>query len=393
MILESLIINDILILFPMLYYQYYIVHQSNLKKEKLSIVFSMCLFIGFYLSIKYIPNINKEFEFISIVLPLIIASLYNKRIDSYTMMIILLVYYDNTYIMGLFLIIYIIIYEIYRKSDKDNNYFINVISVLISLISLIINYNNIVYFILSSIIFIFNINIINYILNESNKIIDLHMNIKDFEKEKNIKINLFKITHEIKNPLAVIKGYIDMFDVYDSAKSERYINIMKGEITRTLNLLTDFVEFTRISINKDLMSLNSLFDDIKEVLMPLLLDKKINYKFNIENNININADYNRLKQVILNIIKNSIEACDNYGSIIVSSYVEKNTVYIYVKDNGKGMEKEVLDKLSTPFFTTKENGTGLGVSLSKEIISSHKGTINYNSTPKKGTVCKITIPC
>ena len=105
----------------------------------------------------------------------------------------------------------------------------------------------------------------------------------------------------------------------------------------------------------------------------------------------INADYNRIKQVLINIIKNSIEASKENSNIDITCYTNKN-LNIIIKDYGIGMDDEILNKLFIPFNTTKEKGTGLGVCLSKEIIEAHKGKITYNSILNKGTIVKIVLP-
>ena len=107
-----------------------------------------------------------------------------------------------------------------------------------------------------TIVFIICIIIIPIGIEEANNIINLHNNLKHFEKEKELRLSIFKITHEIKNPLAVIKGYLDMFDVDDKDKSNRYLSIMGNELTRTLNLLNDFLEFTKIKIYKKTLNVN-----------------------------------------------------------------------------------------------------------------------------------------
>ena len=104
-------------------------------------------------------------------------------------------------------------------------------------------------------------------------------------------------------------------------------------------------------------------------------------------------DYNRIKQVIINVIKNAVEACrESNGMVTTTAFTEEDYLIIVVKDNGIGMDKFVLDNILVPFYTTKDNGTGLGVSLSKEILEAHGGTINYDSVKGKYTTCKITIP-
>ena len=124
---------------------------------------------------------------------------------------------------------------------------------------------------------------------------------------------------------------------------------------------------------------------------------KQNIKFIIEplqEEIYINGDYNRLNQVLLNIIKNSIEAKDEKKQSYVKLYTKLNqkNIKIYIEDNGVGISKENMKKISEPFFTTKQNGTGLGVLLSKEIITAHDGKIEYKSKENTGTIVTITLP-
>ena len=184
-----------------------------------------------------------------------------------------------------------------------------------------------------------------------------------------------------------------MFESKNIEKSERYVGIMKTEVDRTLNLLTDFMEFSKINIEKKNIDFNILIDDIKDVLIPFFISKNVNFYFEVEENLEIEIDYLRMKQVILNIIKNAVEACSpNTGQVSTTVFKDTGSLYIYVKDNGSGMSTEVLNNMLVPFYTTKEKGTGLGVSLSKEIVEAHKGELSYSSTLGKGTICKITLP-
>ena len=113
-----------------------------------------------------------------------------------------------------------------------------------------------------------------------------------------------------------------------------------------------------------------------------------------ENEFYILADYNRLEQVLINLIKNSMEAIPKDRNGIISVYMKKgiNNIKIYIKDNGDGISKENLEKLKSPFFTTKTRGTGLGVYLCNEIMEAHGGNIRYFSKENKGTKVVITLP-
>ncbi len=399
----ELIISAILVTFPLLIYDYFVIYSQNMKRKKRSIVLKLILYSSLYLAMFYTKNIPFNYRFVSIIIPLILTYLYKEKFTSIVINIIIINYtinYLNYNMISTFMLFFLLYlnFNKYIKSNKNDNIFINNTIILVAMFQIantIMNYSKMLLIdnIHSFIIFTVIIKFLNYFLNESKNVINLHMNLKEFEKDKNMKINLFKITHEIKNPLAVIKGYLSMFDVNNKEKSIKYIKIIKSEVNRSLNLLSDFMEFTKIKINTSNVIFNDLMDDIKEVLIPFFNAKNVKYNFNIEANIEINIDYNRIKQVLINVIKNAVEACpNNMGLVSTTIFKDKDYLYIFVKDNGSGMDKDTLDNILVPFFTTKENGTGLGVSLSKEIILSHKGEISYDSILGKGTTCKITLP-
>ncbi len=399
----ELIISAILVTFPLLIYDYFVIYSQNMKRKKRSIVLKLILYSSLYLAMFYTKNIPFNYRFVSIIIPLILTYLYKEKFTSIVINIIIINYtinYLNYNMISTFMLFFLLYlnFNKYIKSNKNDNIFINNTIILVAMFQIantIMNYSKMFLIdnIHSFIIFTIIIKILNYFLSESKNVINLHMNLKEFEKDKNMKINLFKITHEIKNPLAVIKGYLSMFDVNNKEKSIKYIKIIKSEVNRSLNLLSDFMEFTKIKINTNNVIFSDLMDDIKEVLIPFFNAKNVKYNFNIEANIEINIDYNRIKQVLINVIKNAVEACpNNMGLVSTTIFKDKDYLYIFVKDNGSGMDKDTLDNILVPFFTTKENGTGLGVSLSKEIILSHKGEISYDSILGKGTTCKITLP-
>jgi len=398
-----LVINGIVVVFPILVYTFFIVYEKNMKLEKSNIMLKISLFISMYLALYFKKYVGLNYQISCLILPIILSYLYNEGKVALILSILLCLHSCfslnyNIYTSIIFFLLLYLAYKKYSKSNMSSKFLINssiVLMLIYFVANLIISYNDIVMLdeIISLIMFPLIIYAINYGINESKNIISLHMNLKEFEKEKNIKLNLFKITHEIKNPLTVINGYLSMFDVTDIEKSKRYISILKNEVNRTLNLLSDFMEFTKIKVVKKECNFNDLISDVKEVLIPFFVKKNVSYSFCVQNNIIVNMDYNRIKQVIINVIKNAVEACrESNGMVTTTAFTEEDYLIIVVKDNGIGMDKFVLDNILVPFYTTKDNGTGLGVSLSKEILEAHGGTINYDSVKEKYTTCKITIP-
>lgn len=398
-----LVINGIVVVFPILVYTFFIVYEENMKLEKSNIMLKISLFISMYLALYFKKYVGLNYQISCLILSIILSYLYNEGKVALILSTLLCLHSCfslnyNIYTSIIFFLLLYLAYKKYSKSNMSSKFLINssiVLMLIYFVANLIISYNDIVMLdeIISLIMYSLIIYAINYGINESKNIISLHMNLKEFEKEKNIKLNLFKITHEIKNPLTVVNGYLSMFDVTDIEKSKRYISILKNEVNRTLNLLSDFMEFTKIKVVKKECNFNDLISDVKEVLIPFFVKKNVNYSFCVQNNIIVNMDYNRIKQVIINVIKNAVEACrESNGMVTTTAFTEEDYLIIVVKDNGIGMDKFVLDNILVPFYTTKDNGTGLGVSLSKEILEAHGGTINYDSVKEKYTTCKITIP-
>ena len=398
-----LVINGIVVVFPILVYTFFIVYEENMKLEKSNIMLKISLFISMYLALYFKKYVGLNYQISCLILPIILSYLYNEGKVALILSTLLCLHSCfslnyNIYTSIIFFLLLYLAYKKYSKSNMSSKFLINssiVLMLIYFVANLIISYNDIVMLdeIISLIMYSLIIYAINYGINESKNIISLHMNLKEFEKEKNRKLNLFKITHEIKNPLTVVNGYLSMFDVTDIEKSKRYISILKNEVNRTLNLLSDFMEFTKIKVVKKECNFNDLISDVKEVLIPFFVKKNVSYSFCVQNNIIVNMDYNRIKQVIINVIKNAVEACrESNGMVTTTAFTEEDYLIIVVKDNGIGMDKFVLDNILVPFYTTKDNGTGLGVSLSKEILEAHGGTINYDSVKEKYTTCKITIP-
>jgi signal transduction histidine kinase len=187
-----------------------------------------------------------------------------------------------------------------------------------------------------------------------------------------------KFTHEIKNPLTVCNGYLDMIMKCNEKDKETYIQIVRDEIKRTLNIISNYSN----TIKKEEFNLKYLFQDIKNTLSIYKLNIIINC-----NNKYILGDYSKLKQVFINLIKNSYEA--NSSTIIIN--VEESTNYkISIIDNGIGIKN--INDIYKDYYTTKSTGTGLGIPYSKEIIELHNGKINYYSKENIGTRVEVVLP-
>lgn len=197
-------------------------------------------------------------------------------------------------------------------------------------------------------------------------------------------INYFnKFTHELKNPLTVCNGYLDMMLKCNEEDKFTYIQIVKDEIKRSLNIINDYNNI--LNITKSNFNLYDLLLETKNNL-----EKLYNCKIEIisNNKLDYYGDYSKLKQVLLNIIKNSYEA--NSNLIVIKIDEDKSIYKISIFDNGIGIKN--IDDIYKEYYTTKENGTGLGIPYIKEIIELHRGSINYYSKENIGTRVEVILP-
>ena len=121
---------------------------------------------------------------------------------------------------------------------------------------------------------------------------------------------------------------------------------------------------------------------IENLFKPDLEAENIDFQIDVDSTIEINADPNLLDQVLINLVKNAIEAIKNqpYKSIQLSTRIEQDKVILSIRDNGPGIPDEVLDNIFVPFYTTKQSGSGIGLSLSRQIMGLHKGSIAVKSS-------------
>ena len=381
----------ILLSFPMLVYLIYLFTNKNINSK--NIYFCLSLLSSIYLIKCFGSNILMSFLVLSIVV--IISYIYDYFIPSIILSILIMVIYINNfngiYILGL---AYILILGLYKLKIKKPLYL--ELSIIVSLIVYILwiykfnsNYFNNNLFIVS-ICYVFISNMFYLMCIEGNKILKVHMDYKELKKDEQIHLSLFKITHEIKNPIAVCKGYLDMINLSDKDQVNRFIPIIKKEIERLLIILEDFLSINKVNNNSDIMDINMLIEDVVYKFNNNDIDINNNL---IDDEIYIYGDYNRLNQMLVNIIKNSIEAIDEKGKININSYKRKNDYIVTIEDNGIGMNKEVLSKMREPFYTTKSRGTGLGMSLIYEIASSNKVRIEYLSKENIGTKVVLKFKC
>jgi len=224
------------------------------------------------------------------------------------------------------------------------------------------------------------------------------------KKEKEAWINLMKIiSHELMNSLTPIRALSqNLLHIVDQEKLEEDdFDDIKSSISTIINRsdhLQVFVEnYRKLAMlptpTKIMTPINSLFDDCLRIMAPILKAENIELLNEINSSRSILIDKNQIEQVIINLITNSIYALKEKieKKIFLSSYTENNRFFIIISDNGKGIDSEIRDKVFLPFFTTRKDGAGIGLTLSKNIIEAHGGYLSYQTDDDKTSfvICLI----
>lgn len=201
------------------------------------------------------------------------------------------------------------------------------------------------------------------------------------------------VAHEVRNPLQVTRGFLQLLSEKRMGDEDKYVTMALGELDRASNIITDFLtfakpEFERISV----LNLYDEFIHIESIMLPLCHLNGGKMKLDVSKNLWVKGNSSKFKQAFINIIKNSIESFGDEGFLNMLVYGKDNKVYIHIKDNGEGMQPEMLSRLGEPYFSNKTKGTGLGLMVTFRIIESINGEIHFTSKKGVGTESITILP-
>lgn len=194
------------------------------------------------------------------------------------------------------------------------------------------------------------------------------------------------IGHEIRNPMTTVRGYLQMLKGQtEYADIEETFDVMIEEIDRANAIITEFLSMAK---NKAVELQPTHLNRVIEALYPLMqanaVASDVDIQVELEPVEEIAADEKEIRQLILNLIRNGLEATPPGGIITVKTYMEQKDVMLSIQDQGEGIKPDILDKLGTPFLTTKDHGTGLGLAICYGIAGRHNARIHVN-TDSSGT--------
>lgn len=207
------------------------------------------------------------------------------------------------------------------------------------------------------------------------------------------------VAHEIRNPLNAIsiasqRLKSEFAPSSDHEEYDQLVGNIKSEIERLNDIINQFLALARThAAKKDLCDITALTADVVSLMHPEAESKGIKLESHIDSDLLVEGSSEELKRVLINLIKNSIEACGEGDSVQVGATIlSDEDLELRVEDTGPGVAKGDKEKIFRPYFTTKENGTGLGLALSHRIIADHDGEIEYEDIPSGGSRFLITLP-
>lgn len=404
---KTVILDGMSVLFPLCLYLVYIAYIRSIDAKEGKVPFSIAILVSLF-SLMYFDDLQNYNTNMFFSTPLLISYLSKRDKTAIIISIILMILYHQIHDVSIVVLacLYIMYYLAYKYLEKKSNFVRNYSIVFCilkciyatSVLILVIRPNDITHHFYFQIFFgsivLTGFSFLTFFFFiKSKKILEINTTFKELDKEKKLRASVFKLNHELKNPLAVCNGYLEMFPEASKKDQDKYIEIMQNEIKRSLTIINDFSSLGKIkNIEVEEIDICYLLEEIKDILEPLF--KKNKAKIEIpDDEIYVEGDYNRLKQVFINLFKNSLESKRKEDLVVnVKIKEDNNDCIISMKDNGKGMSKEILEKIYNDFFTTKETGTGIGIPYIKEIIELHHGTLTYKSRENKGTTVLITLP-
>ncbi|MFC4404483.1 ATP-binding protein [Gracilibacillus xinjiangensis] len=200
------------------------------------------------------------------------------------------------------------------------------------------------------------------------------------------------IAHEIRNPLTSLRGFIQLLQAGMENK-EAYYKIMMDEIEKINTITSELLFISKpMTDEKSEESVTEMVSDVITLLKTQANLFNIDLLLDIQDDVVIYCDRSQLKQVFINLIKNAIEEMTNGGEILTTIKKSNNFCIVEIIDQGPGIPNHLIHKLKEPFFTTKKNGTGLGLMISNQIIENHHGLLEIQSEANVGSTFSIHLP-
>jgi two-component system, sporulation sensor kinase B len=247
----------------------------------------------------------------------------------------------------------------------------------------------------SSIIVLATLIAIVYLIENMNEKIEMKQELIRTEKMNVVSQLAASVAHEIRNPMTSVRGFMQLMQKENLTKEQHlYISISIEELDRAQEIINQYLALAKPQTDQyEAIDLTSVIQQSIDVMHSYAILNSIHISQQVESSLEIEGLKLEIQQVLINIIKNAIEAIKSEGEIWISAAKNSNGfVSIQIKDNGVGMTENQMKKLGSPYYSTKEKGTGLGLTVCHQIVKQMGGQIMIKSELNKGTCFTINLP-
>ena len=408
------LLNQVLmVLFLILIYQLFF-NESDLKRRKWSSKLSLLLLIMLCLTMSFPIEIEEGYHYDFRFIPVIISFIYVGVIPGLIIATVSFIYriylggdgiynlFDFTLVLTLITTLLVLLTQKYRLFTLRNKAFVVSFIFLVPVIyKILFLYKShlteplpfmIIFYISAWISLLMVVFIIDYV--------DQHLQIQQ-ELQRADKLNVISqlaasVAHEVRNPLTTIQGFLQLMSSEPQVhrNHKNYIDISLNELNDAQSIINDYLSLAKphteglssINLSAEVKNAVSLINSYSNI-------KDIRIESSIQDSLYMNGNRAELKQILVNIMKNGIEAMKDNGLLTVRLYSNLGEIFIEIIDTGMGMTKEQIHKVGTPFYSTKDKGTGVGLTISYQLVHSMKGEVGIESERGKGTKFTIRFPC
>lgn len=406
---QNILDNLFYILVSILIYYILLDHGKRLNQYRKTLI-TACMSIPIILCMKFPIYIDEYCVHDFRQIPFIIGTLYGGWPVGAALLVIILTFRFAFYGFNLLtLIVYIVIFIItalfsskfknFNRKNKLNSSILLILflGILTSFISLVMSdYFRITdayvfYFIILP---PFIIGLAVYIMEILKDAILIRTQMVRLEKMEVVSQLAASISHEVRNPLTVVKGFVQLIKAPDLTQEvkEQYIQHVVRELDSAESIISEYLAFAKPAIEKvDTILINREIGYVIEMIRPLANMNLVNISEQLTPGTT-RGNIQHFKQCFLNLIKNGIEAMPNGGELSIVSYINNSGIIIEISDNGIGMNKEQINRFGEPYYSSKEKGTGLGSMVAVKTIQTMNGSLHINSLLNKGTTISVTLP-
>lgn len=400
----------LIILFPILFYHQFLNKGRTDWRRKVDYRFLMVLLIMMFFTMSFPVEVTNGSYYDQKIIPIILAFIYGGVVTGFVILLSMLVYLfilgaDGFIIMVINYAIVSALLCLFAKkfTSLALNYKVMILSGLFLLITttrtirlVALNHQDQI-FVTIIVSLITWVSLITAVLIIENLNLQTHLRheLQRSEKLKVVSELAASVAHEVRNPMTSTRGFLQLMskDSNLNGSQQRYIDISIGELDRAQSIIQDYLslakpnkqEFAKLDLSLEIENIVQLMNTYTNI-------QNITFQHSIGPCLYVKANKDEIKQVLINIIKNGIEAVEKDGVISVNAFRKGKEIMIEIADNGVGMTATQIKKIGTPFYSTKDMGTGIGLTISFQIIELLKGRIEVHSEVGKGTTFYISLP-